>query len=137
MPDIRFTIRLAVRALRAAPLVTSLAILSIGLGIGAVTTVYSTASAFTLHPLPQFAEPDRLLMIADAPVRSPTTASTMAAGTFIDLASLKEFSATEALTTFVANIVGDDLPERATAARVTAGFFRLAGRTPLLARLPA
>jgi hypothetical protein len=135
MPDLRFTIRLAVRALRAAPLVTSLAILSIGLGIGAVTTVYSTASAFTFHPLPQFVQPDRLLVIADAPVRSPTAASTMAAGTFGDLAALEEFSATEALANFVANISGDDLPERATGARVSAGFFRLAGRTPALGRV--
>src|SRR5574338_1315196 len=78
MPDPRFTLRLAVRALRAAPLVSLLAILCIGLGIGGVTTVYSTASAFTFHPLPQFVAPDRLVLIGDAPARSPAANITAA-----------------------------------------------------------
>lgn len=58
-------IRQAIRALRAAPLVSALAIASIGLGIGAVATVYSTASAFTFRPLPQLARPERLLVVAE------------------------------------------------------------------------
>jgi putative ABC transport system permease protein len=38
------------------------------------------------------------------------------------------------VTGFTANIAGLDLPERATGQRVSAGFFRLAGRTPTLGR---
>lgn len=135
MTDLRFTIRTAVRALRGAPVVSVLAILCIGLGIGAVTTVYSTASAFTFHPLPQFAGPERLVIVADAPARSPTGNTTLAAGTFADVAALPEFEVAAAMAGFVANITGDDLPERATGARVSAGFFRLAGRTPRLGRV--
>lgn len=135
MLDPRFTLRLALRALRAAPLVSVLAILCIGLGIGGVTTVYSTASAFTFHPLPQFVEPHRLVMVADAPAQSPTAGSTVAAGTFTDLASLKEFTDFAALTDFIANIAGDDLPERVIGGRVSAGFFPLAGRAPMLGRV--
>ena len=134
MSDPRFTLRLAVRALRAAPLVSVLAILCIGLGIGGVTTVYSTASAFTFHPLPQFVEPDRLVVVGDAPAQSPTANYSVAAGTFTDLATLREFSVIAALTSFTANIAGDDLPERVTGARVSAGFFRLASRAPMLGR---
>jgi predicted permease len=134
MPDPRFTLRLAIRALRAAPLVSVLAILCIGLGIGGVTTVYSTASAFTFHPLPQFVEPDRLVLVGDAPAQSPTANITVAAGTFADLASLGEFSFLAALTDFTANIAGDDLPERVNGGRVSADFFRLAGRAPMLGR---
>ncbi len=134
MPDLRFSVRMAVRALRAAPLVSLLAILCIGLGIGAVTTVYSTASAFTFHPLPQLADADRLLVVGDAPAKSPTANATIAAGTFTDLATLPEFTVVAALTDFAANIAGDDLPERVAGVRVTADFFRLGGRSPQIGR---
>ena len=56
----------AIRALRAAPLVSALAVASIGLGIGAVATVYSTASAFTFKPLPQLTRPDHLVVVAES-----------------------------------------------------------------------
>lgn len=125
---------MAVRALRAAPAVTVLAILCMGLGIGAVTTVYSTASAFTLHPLPQLADPERLLLVADAPADAPRRGVTVAPATFTDVAALPEFSAAAAVTTFAANIAGYDLPERVYGSRVTADFFRLAGRGALLGR---
>lgn len=135
MTDPRFVIRMAVRSLRAAPMISLLAILCIGLGIGSVTTVYSTASAFTLHPLPQLVAPERLLFVADASANAPTRSSTVAAGTFADLRSLREFSVSAAIDNFTANIVGDDLPERATGARVSADFFRLTGRVALLGRV--
>lgn len=69
MPDVRFAIRMALRALRGAPAVSILAMLCIGLGIGAVTTVYSTASAFTFHPLPQLVEPEHLVFVGDGPAQ--------------------------------------------------------------------
>ena len=134
MFDPRFEIRMAVRALRAAPVVSLLAVLCMGLGIGSVTTVYSTASAFTLHPLPQLADPERLLLVADAPANAPLRGESVAPATFNDLASLTEFSVAAAVTGFTANIAGYDLPERATGGRVSVGFFRLAGRTPMLGR---
>ena len=130
----RFEIRMAVRALRAAPAVSLLAILCMALGIGAVTTVYSTASAFTLHPLPQLADPERLLLVADAPANAPLRGVNVAYATFNDIAALPEFSAAAAVGGFTANIAGYDLPERANGGRVNADFFRLAGHTPMLGR---
>jgi putative ABC transport system permease protein len=59
----------------------------------------------------------------------------MAAGTFTDLAMLREFAVVGAVTDFTANIAGDDLPERATGMRVSGDFFRLTGRAPLLGRV--
>jgi predicted permease len=125
---------MAVRALRAAPVVSLLAVLCIGLGIGAVTTVYSTASAFTFHPLPQLADPDRLVFVADAPAHSPEAGDNVAPATFADLASLPEFSATAAVRGFGANLTGVELPERLTGMRASADFFRLVGRAPRLGR---
>src|SRR5512145_1099519 len=120
---------MAVRALRAAPVVSLLAVLCIGLGIGAVTTVYSTASAFTFHPLPQLADPDRLLLVADVPVQAREREFAVAPATFIDIASLPEFAAAAAVSYFDANLSGVELPERVTGVRVSAGFFRLVGRS--------
>ena len=50
--SLRFDLRFALRTMRRAPLVYGLAVLCIGLGIGAVTTIYSFATAFTFRPAP-------------------------------------------------------------------------------------
>jgi putative ABC transport system permease protein len=54
--------RLAVRALRAAPLVSAAAIVSLTLGIGANTAVFSVANAILLRPAP-YPEPARLVLL--------------------------------------------------------------------------
>src|ERR1039458_7355549 len=97
--------RQALRALRAAPLVSALAVASIGLGIGAVATVYSTASAFTFRPLPQLTRPDRLLVVAETPASDPTRGEEMSPGAFLDLqATRREFSSVTAMDSRDANI---------------------------------
>ena len=127
-------IKFAIRALRGAPLVSVLAIACIGLGIGAVTTVYSTASAFTFRPLPQLTDAGNLLLVAETPASDRTRGFTVTAGTFADLRALPEFSAVAASADWTANIAGHDVPERAVASRVSADFFRMAGRTVALGR---
>jgi putative ABC transport system permease protein len=54
--------RLAIRALRAAPLVSAVAILSLMLGIGANTAVFSIVNAVLLKPLP-YPDPDRIVLL--------------------------------------------------------------------------
>jgi putative ABC transport system permease protein len=58
-------IRLAVRSLRATPIVTFVAILSLALGIGANTAIFSLIDSLILRALP-VAEPQRLAVISDA-----------------------------------------------------------------------
>src|ERR1017187_8071746 len=128
-------IRQALRALRAAPLVSALAIASIGLGIGAVATVYSTASAFTFRPLPQLTRPDRLLVVAETPSSDPVRGEEMSPGAFLDFqATQRAFSGVAAMDFRDANIAGVDVPERVQAAHVSAGFFTVMGRVPALGR---
>jgi putative ABC transport system permease protein len=55
--DVRYGIRL----LRRSPLFTATAALSLAIGIGANTTIFSLASAILLRPLPGLSEPDRLV----------------------------------------------------------------------------
>ena len=58
LQDIRF----ARHALLRRPLISALAILTLGLGIGGATAVFSVVEAVLLRPLP-FREPDRLVRI--------------------------------------------------------------------------
>ena len=130
MRDVRF----AIRALRGAPVVSILAVACIGLGIGSVTTVYSTATAFTFRPLPQMHEPGDLMLVAESPTSDRLQGTTVTPGTFSDLRMLPEFTGVAALVNWTANIAGFDIPERAPGAMVSAEFFDVAGRTAALGR---
>src|SRR5215510_1165738 len=57
--DVRYGVRLLARS----PLFTATAVLSLAIGIGANTTIFSVASALLLRPLPGIAEPSRLVDI--------------------------------------------------------------------------
>jgi putative ABC transport system permease protein len=59
-------LRLAVRALRATPVVTAVAILSLALGIGANTAIFSLVNGLLLRPLP-VRDPQRLVILSTGP----------------------------------------------------------------------
>ncbi|HET9267900.1 MAG TPA: ABC transporter permease, partial [Vicinamibacterales bacterium] len=127
-------LRFAFRALRGTPVVSLLAIACIGLGIGSVTTVYSTATAFTFRPLPQMHQAGDLMLVAETPASDRLQGTTVAPGTVADLRALPEFTGLAALVNWTANIAGFDIAERAPGAKVSADFFQVAGRTAALGR---
>jgi hypothetical protein len=57
--------RLAVRTLRATPVVTLVAVLSLALGIGANTAIFSLVNSLVLRTLP-VREPSRLVLLSDS-----------------------------------------------------------------------
>jgi putative ABC transport system permease protein len=59
-------LRLALRCLRATPLITAVAVLSLGFGIGANSAVFSLVDGLLLRRLPT-AEPSRLVMLSTGP----------------------------------------------------------------------
>jgi putative ABC transport system permease protein len=58
--------RLAIRSLRATPVVTGVALLSLALGIGANTAIFSLVNGLLLRPLP-VKDPHRLVMVSTSP----------------------------------------------------------------------
>ena len=62
--DGRQDVRYAVRQLRGSPRFASVAILTLAVGLGAVTTIFGIANAILLRPLP-FSDPDRLVTMSE------------------------------------------------------------------------
>ena len=127
-------LRFAVRTLRKSPGLALLAVLCMGLGIGAVTSMYSTAVAFTFRPLPQVRDAGRVMHLWEAPADRPQSEDGMSAAALREVSRLPVFSSVYAQRWWSANITGVDMPERVRAVRINAGALATTGRKPLLGR---
>jgi predicted permease len=67
-----FDVRHAFRTLRAAPGFTSIAVLSIALGIGANVAIFSVIDAVLLRPVPGIADPESVVQVSSDVVSYPT-----------------------------------------------------------------
>jgi len=127
-------VRVALRVLRRSPGVTALAIACMALGIGTVATMYGTASAFTLRPLPQVRGADRMMHVWEGPGAAPRNSVTLSPAALDELRRLPEFSAIAAAYENEVNVAGMDVPERVRAAYASSDFLRALGRAPALGR---
>jgi putative ABC transport system permease protein len=130
-------VRDAVRALRRDAAVTAFALLIIGVGVGASTTVFSVVNALWLRPLP-FDDPERLVWVANGSSENLSRQSVQA-GHVVDLreqnqtlAGLAGFSPFYGVGDI--RLTGTGEAERVTGVPVTEGFFSLLGVRPLLGR---
>ncbi len=127
--------RYAARSLRKNPGFTLVALLTLALGIGATTAIFSSVNAVILRPLP-FRDADRLAVLWTDDVRRglhevetsfPTVRDWQAqTRTFAELAV---FSFDNTVT-----LLGGDEPERTTSSFVSTRLFPLLGAEPLLGR---
>ena len=125
--------KFAVRSLSRARGFTAIAVLTLALGIGATTTMFSVLDGVLLRPLP-YPDADRLVLIGSSSQRFPGLAPVSPAD-FRDWReqsnTLAEMVATEAWTL---DLTDGDSPARVAGAAVSAGFFQLLGTPPLLGR---
>jgi predicted permease len=133
--DLRHT----VRAFRRDAGVTTFAMLIVGLGIGASSTVFSVVNALLIRPLP-FSDPSRLVWIANDEGSGDLSARTVPVGPFLDLRDHnRSFSDIAAYYAFYGvgdiRLTGDGEPERLSGIPVSHNLFSLLGVQPQLGRL--
>ena len=131
--DVRYAIRSWLRS----PGFVLVAILTLALGIGANTTIFSIVDATLLAPL-RFPDPDRLMTVWKGQVSNPENYNITSAPNFKDwraqnhafdeLALLDSAGRGYSLTS------GFGEPEQVSGVRVTAGLFRVLGVQPMLGR---
>ena len=127
-------VRYGLRRLRAAPAFAATVILTLALGIGANTAIFSVVNALLLRPLP-YAEPGRLVTIEHRyPGLDDMKAPVSAAGFADYQANTRSFAAMAVETGWGPNLTGVGEPERLTGARVSGRFFPTLGVAPLLGR---
>ena len=127
-------IRYGIRGLRKRPGFTFVAVLTLALGIGANTAIFSVVNAVLLKPL-AFKDPDRLVIVWEDAAFAGFPRNTPAPANYYDWKSQnRSFEDMAATASASFNLTGDGDPERVAAHRVSANFFPLLGVQPLLGR---
>ena len=125
----RDDVRFAVRQLAKAPGFAAVAGLTIALGIGATTAIFSVVHAVVLRPLP-YPEPN-LLMVVGEDFEGRGRPSDVSVGNFTDWRThATSFSALGAQQYVSINLSDNEQPERVVGGRVTHTWFTVFGVAP-------
>ena len=130
-------LRHAARGLRLAPRFTVSAILTLALGLGAATVVFSVVDHVVLRPLP-FEEPDELFVVRERIAQIAHVYPTMSANAGHFLEWQRGCSACEgvaAVRPAATVLTGDGDPQRVQAVRASPNLFPLLGVRPARGRL--
>ncbi len=136
MDTFRQDLRYAVRALRRAPGFTAVALLSITLGIGVNSTIFSLVSAVHFRPLP-YRDAGRIVDLHELNPRDLCAGCAVGTSyaTFLDWrASATSFEKMGAYHEDVFAVIGPERPERVQGGRVSADLFPMLGVAPVLGR---
>jgi putative ABC transport system permease protein len=130
LQDVRYAARLLMRQ----PGTTGIAIVTLALGIGANTAIFSAVDAVLLRPLP-YEEPDRLMMVWEKRPAEGVLDNVVAPADYLDWASMNTvFDSMAGMTTITADLTGNGEPIRLGAAAVGPSFFDVLRVRPLLGR---
>ncbi len=125
-------VRYALRQLRQAPGFTSVAVLTLALGIGANTAVFSVVDQVLLHPLP-YPDSDRIVGVSQTFEGLPADDASPA--NYVDWVSENEvFAQMAASRGWQGSLSAGDRPERVKGTMTTPSFFPLFGVSPILGR---
>ena len=130
MKDIRYSIRVLLKN----PAFTATALLTLALGIGVNTAIFSVVDSVLLRPLPM-KDPDRVVSVWEHNLRAGVDRNEMAPANYIDLRNQNQvFEGVGSFGDFSMNLTGVGEPERLDARLVSANVFALLGVKPALGR---
>src|SRR5688572_19942909 len=125
-------VRYALRRLRRDPVFTCVAVLTLALGIGAATAIFSAVNPILFRALP-YPESDRIIAIQDRTLSGAVAEPTY--GTYEELLlRSRSFETLSATDLWRPSLTGTDEPERLEGQRVTPEFFRTIGVQPMVGR---
>jgi putative ABC transport system permease protein len=125
-------IRYSIRTMLKNPSFTAVAVLTMALGIGATTAIFSVLDAVLLQPLP-YPEADRLVALWEARESRPGRQSNISLPDFLDWrAQNGSFESASAYTESTLTRTGDGEPEHLSSAVVSVEFFRTLDVAPAL-----
>ncbi len=134
MDNLAHDLRFAIRMLLKNPGFALMAVLTLALGIGANTAIFTVVNSVLLRPLP-FRDPGRLYRIADAPTAAPDRLLNMMDPELIALQQqAHSFSAVAAFDGGVKSLTGAGEPVEVKAPEVTANFWTTVGVNAELGR---
>jgi len=124
-------IRYGLRMLRRSPGFTAVAALTLALGIGANTAIFSVVEAVLLRPLP-FHEPDRVVQVLETTAGLPYVSAS--GEDYLDWESQNHSLEGSSITTWTQNYnaSGAGQPETVSVLRVEANFFSVIGAQPFI-----
>jgi predicted permease len=138
--ELRQDLRYAARTLRSSIGFTSIALATLGLGIGANTAIFSVVRGVLLDPLP-FAKPDRLVRFWHSNPGSRIVEGSFSEPDLIDVKRSSKLA--ESIGGFFysdntgVDLTGNGTPERLSAVLVTPGFFETLRPNPFIGRVLA
>src|SRR5579863_10408089 len=128
-------LRYAARRLRRSPGFTTVAILTLALGIGANVAAFTVVRAVLLNPLP-YPHPEQLVRVFDDLRGSDSRDVGMSAPELWDLRDKSDvFEDLSAVWPTDANLTGGDHPERIELLATGTSYFRMLAARPQLGRL--
>jgi putative ABC transport system permease protein len=125
-------IRYGARQLRAAPAFTAVAILTLALGLGATTAIFSALRPILLAPL-DYPEPNRIVAIIEARADGSRTDGTFGMYRWLAERS-RSLEAIAVVKAWQPTVTGVDQPERPVGLRATASYFQTLGVSPSIGR---
>ena len=125
--------RYAVRSLLRTPGFTAVALLSLSLGIGANTTIFTFVNAVLLKPLP-FPDAGRVVVVREQPLASDDTVAVHPQNFLEWRSRVRAFEAIAIVQRPPVNVVGRDGTEQVSGANVTTDLFRVFGLPPTVGR---
>jgi len=133
---LRQDIRYALRTLRRSPGFTAAAVVTLALGIGANTTMFSVMNATVLQR-PPYPDPERLATLWRIQTKDPENINIVSWPNFHDWRERSRTFASLAILDSAGrgyNLTGASEPEQVPGVRVTASFFTVLGVAPMLGR---